>query len=65
MKNERIELNDMAMEKVIGGYVASDPSKQCGAETAVSHNMPKINPDEKYIMSSAPTADDIISELKS
>lgn len=68
MKKDRAELNDASLENVNGGAcdcVALNPSGKISAGTAYSHNMPKINPDEKYIMDAAPPAADIISELKS
>lgn len=63
MKNDKAELNDASLEEVNGGtfdYVILNPSRK-----ATSHDLPKVEPYEKYVMDAAPPAADIISELKS
>lgn len=63
MKKDKAELNDAGLEEVTGGtfdYVILNPSRK-----ANNHDMPQMEPYEKYIMDAAPPAADIISELKS
>lgn len=73
MKNDKIkELKDNEMAQVTGGTGPHCHFEQVSgnlagaASQANDHNMPKPTSDEKYIMTtSAPTADEIISELRS
>lgn len=65
MKN--IELKEIELEAVTGGDVTSAnivgtvrPHRRPTAGTVVLHNMPKINPDEKYVMGFDPTDIQII-----
>lgn len=63
MKNDKTELNEAGLEEVNGGtfdYDILNPSRRAG-----SHDLPKVEPYEKYVMDAAPPAADIISELKS
>lgn len=71
MKNGKFEIKEKDLENVTGGDVTSDnivgtvkPHRRPTAEVT-SAGMPKIQPDEKYVMNAAPTADEIIDELKS
>ena len=67
MKNTNFELKDIELENVTGGDVTSAnivgtvrPHRRLTAEPVVLHNMPKINPDEKYVMCFDPTDIQII-----
>lgn len=67
MKNTNFELKDIELENVTGGDVTSAnivgtvrPHRRPTAEPVVLHNMPKINPDEKYVMCFDPTDIQII-----
>lgn len=71
MKNTNFELKDIELENVTGGDVTSanivgtvNPHCRPWPEN-ISADMPPINPNEKYIMDTKPTADEIIDELKS
>lgn len=64
-------LNDKELETITGGDVTSanivgtvNPHCRPWPEN-ISAAMPPINPNEKYIMDTKPTADEIIDELKS
>ena len=63
-----ITVNDFSAEMT----VMSGSGDHCHFEPVLSNfagvtnrEMPKPNPDEKYVLSGKPTADEIISELKS
>ena len=67
MKNTNFELKDSELGNVTGGDVTSAnivgtvrPHRRPTAEPVVLHNMPKINPDEKYVMCFDPTDIQII-----
>ena len=70
-KNEKVVINDKDLENVSGGDVQSanivgGVLSHCRPFADVkSAGMPQKQPDERYVMDAAPTADDIISELKS
>lgn len=71
MKNTKIELKDNELENVSGGDVTSanivgtvNPHRRPTAEVTLT-GMPEIRPDEKYVADVAPTADEIIEELRS
>ena len=71
MKNTKIELKDNELENVSGRDVTSanivgtvKPHRRPTAEVTLT-GMPEIRPDEKYVADVAPTADEIIEELRS
>lgn len=62
MKNNKFIIKEKELENVTGGDVTSAnivgtvrPHRRPTTETANLHNMPKINPDEKYVMGVDPT----------
>lgn len=77
MNKDNQTLNDKELEAVTGGTItvndfsaemtASGTGDHCHFEQILgaNHNMPKPSSDEKYVLSGKPTADEIISELKS
>ena len=67
MRNTKVELKEIELENVTCGDVTSanivgtvNPHSRPTAEAVVLHNMPKINPDEKYVMCFDPTDIQII-----
>ena len=77
MNKDKNELKEKELEAVIGGTItvndfsaemtASGTGDHCHFEQILcaNHNMPKPSSDEKYVLSGKPTADEIISKLKS